>query len=105
MKRTTRLLSLMLAVIMALALFPVTGGAKQSVRPLTESERSAKIAQLNDFAAEVAEITAVYNKDIEEKKADGEFALARIIVKSSAKLSDEKAVAHAGGYNDWQVFQ
>lgn len=105
MKKTTRLFSLMLAVIMALALFPVTGGAKQTARPLTEQERSAKIAQLTEFAADVAEITAVYNKNIEAKKSDGEFALARIIVKSSAKLSDEKAVAHAAGYNDWQVFQ
>ena len=105
MKRTTRLLSIVLAAIMALALFPVTGGAKQAARPLTESERTAKIAQLNEFAADVAKITSVYNKNIEAKKADGEFALARIIVKSSAKLSDEKAVAHAAGYNDWQVFQ
>ena len=105
MKKTTRLVSLMLAVIMALALFPVTGGAKQTARPLTEQERSAKIAQLTEFAAEVAEINAVYNNDLESKKHDGEFALARIIVKSSAKLSDEKAVAHAAGYNDWQVFQ
>ena len=105
MKRTTRLLSIVLAAIMALALFPVTGGAKQTARPLTESERTAKIAQLNEFAADVAKITSVYNKNIEAKKADGEFALARLIVKSSAKLSDEKAVAHAAGYNDWQVFQ
>lgn len=105
MKRTTRLFSLMLAVIMALALFPVTGGAKQTARPLTESERTEKITQLTEFAADVAKITAVYNKNLESKKADGEFALARIIVKSSAKLSDEKAVASAAGYNDWQVFQ
>lgn len=105
MKKTTRLLSIMLAVIMALALFPVAGGAKQTARPLTEWERSVKIAQLNEFAADVAKITAVYNKNLEAKKSDGEFALARIIVKSASKLSDEKAVANAAGYNDWQVFQ
>lgn len=104
MKKTKRLLALIVALIMAFALVPVTGGAK-GVRPLTEREREAKLTELMDFASGVAEITLTYDRDISAKRSQGEFALARLIVKSSAKLTDEKAVASVSGHNDWHVFQ
>ena len=105
MKKTKKLIALIVALIMALALVPVTGGAEGANRPLTQSEREAKLVKLADFAEQVAAITTVYDKDIEQKKAAGEFALARLIVKSSKMISDGSAVARASGYNDWYVFQ
>ena len=105
MKTTKKLLSLVIAALMVLVLVPTFGGAAETSRPLTESERAAKIEQLAQFASGVAEITKVYDKDIDAKKGAGEFALARIIAKSSAPISDENAVAQVSGYNDWYVFQ
>ena len=105
MKKTSRLIALIAAIVIAFSLLPVTGGAGSVNRPLTKSEREAKLVKLADFAEQVAAITTVYDKDIEQKKGGGEFALARLIVKSSKKLSDENAVASASGYNDWYVFQ
>lgn len=104
MKRTTRLLSLLTAVIMALTLVPAAGGAA-GARPLTAREREVKIAELAEFASAFAEITRVYDKDLSSKKAGGDFALCRIIVKSAHEINDEKAVASASGYNGWHVFQ
>ena len=107
MKRTRKLLSLLAAAIMLFTLMPSLGAADadDASRPLTASERAAKIEKLAEFSESVAAITAAYDKDIEAKKGDGEFALARIIVKSAEKLHDDNAVAEASGYNDWQVFQ
>ena len=102
MKR--KFLSILLAALMVLALVPSFGGA-ETVRPLTESEREEKLVKLSEFTDKVAAITTVYDKDIDAKKDGGEFALCRIIVKASGKLSDETAIAEASGYNDWHVFQ
>ena len=102
MKR--KFLSILLAALMVLALVPSFGGAK-TARPLTESEREAKLTELSEFTDKVAAITTVYDKDIDAKKGGGEFALCRVIVKAAGKLTDETAIAEASGYNDWHVFQ
>ncbi|MBR3383542.1 MAG: S8 family serine peptidase [Clostridia bacterium] len=102
MKR--KILSLIIAVLMVLGLVSSFGGA-ETARPMTDSERAAKIEALQSFSEKVAGITMVYDKDIEAKKGEGEFALCRIIVKAAGELHDETAAAEAGGYNDWHVFQ
>lgn len=104
MKKAKRLLSLIVAVLMTTIFVPVGSEAKSS-RPLTAPEREARIAQLSEFASGVAEITKAYDKDIGARHKGGEFSLARIIVKSAADLTDEKAAASVAGYNDWHVFQ
>ncbi|MBR4659321.1 MAG: S8 family serine peptidase [Clostridia bacterium] len=103
MKNSKRLLAFIVALIMALALVPAVGA--ETERPETNAEREAKIAELASFTDSVAKITTVYDKDLEAKKDLGEFALARIIVKSGHELHDDKAIASASGYNDWHVFQ
>lgn len=105
MKQAKKLLSLLIAAAMLFALVPSFGTAGAAARPLTASERDAKIAALSDFADSVAKITAKYDRDFDSKSGGDEFALARIIVKSERELHDEKAVAEASGYNDWHVFQ
>ena len=104
MKKVKKLLSLLAASLMVLALVPSFGTAGAASRPLTASERAEKLENLSDFAQSVAEITSVYDRDL-DSRAEGEFALARIIVKSARELHDEKAAAEASGYNDWHVFQ
>ena len=104
MKKVKKLLSLLVAALMALALVPSFGTAGAASRPLTASERAEKLEKLSDFAQSVAEITSVYDRDL-DSRAEGEFALARIIVKSARELHDENALAEASGYNDWHVFQ
>ena len=42
MKKTKKLIALAVALIMALALVPVIGGAEGVKRPLTQSEREAE---------------------------------------------------------------
>ncbi|MBO6061708.1 MAG: hypothetical protein J6P98_06320, partial [Clostridia bacterium] len=104
MKKAKKLLSLLAAAVMALALVPSFGTAGAVSRPLTTQERAEKLEKLSDFAQSVAGITSVYDTDL-GSRGEGEFALARIIVKSARELHDEKAVAEASGYNDWHVFQ
>gem|GEM_PF-260878 len=105
MKKAKKLISLLVAVIMVLALVPSFGSASTASRPLTAAEREAKLEKLTDFAASVSAITSVYDKDIEARRDGGEFALARLIVKSAKDIHDGNAVAEASGYNDWHVFQ
>ncbi len=104
MKKVKKLISLLIAALMALALVPAFGTADAASRPLTSAERAEKLEKLSDFAQSVAEITSVYDNDL-GSRGDGEFALARVIVKSARELHDEKAAAEASGYNDWHVFQ
>ena len=99
-----KLTALFLAVMMVLALVPSLGSAK-TTRPMTDSERAAKIEALASFTDKVTGITMIYDKNIEALKGEGEFALCRLIVKASGKLEDEKAIASASGYNDWHIFQ
>ncbi|MBO6060927.1 MAG: S8 family serine peptidase, partial [Clostridia bacterium] len=103
MKNTRILLALLIAMVMVFSAVPAFGGSGE--RALSSAERAEKAEQLEVFAGELAEVTSVYDTDLESRANEGEFALARLIVKYNGELPSLNALAHVQGYNDWHILQ
>ncbi len=108
MRKTKRFFAVLLAALLLAALVPASAFAegRTAGRPLTKSEREAKIAAFETFNASLREMEDKFaDTDYSKKDVNDAYATARIIVKSSKPVEDETALAVVSGYNDWHVFQ
>lgn len=108
MKKINKLLAVIMALVMVMALVPAFAFASGETagRPLTESEREAKIEALASFNTRLREMENQYaDTDYSKKDASDPYATARIVVKSKKPVEDENALAVVSGYNDWNILQ
>lgn len=108
MKKTNRILAVLMTIVMVMALVPALAFAKgeSTGRPLTKSEREAKIEAFMSFNSRLREMEKQFaDTDYSTKDANDPYATARIVVKSDKPVEDANALAAVSGYNDWTILQ
>ena len=103
MNKFKRLAALIIAAAMILTAVPVFAVHGGSLKALSPAEKQEKLESLTEFSGRLTEMKRVYGR--RAGAGEGEFATARIIVKSASDITDRSAVASVSGYNDWHILQ
>jgi subtilisin family serine protease len=106
MKKTRRLLAVIMAIAMLISVIPAfAAGAEKAARPLTEREKSAKLTSLMSFYGRYHEMKEEIGSLYAKRDESDPYTTARIIVKFKGSLKDTGAIAEVSGHNDWHVLQ